>query len=76
VTYDTVTDGEALHAFELLCRYEGILPALESVHALAYVAKLVDERGMGREDIVVVCLSGRGDKDVEIVEKALNEQNK
>ncbi|NMX21832.1 tryptophan synthase subunit beta [ANME-1 cluster archaeon GoMg4] len=76
VTYDTVTDGEALHAFELLCQYEGILPALESVHALAYVAKLVDERGMGKEDIVVVCLSGRGDKDVEIVEKALNEQNK
>jgi len=76
VTYDTVTDGEALHAFELLCQYEGILPALESVHALAYVAKLVDEQGMGKEDIVVVCLSGRGDKDVEIVEKALNEQNK
>jgi tryptophan synthase beta chain len=76
VTYDTVTDGEALHAFELLCQYEGILPALESVHALAYVAKLVDERGMGKEDVVVVCLSGRGDKDVEIVEKALNEQSK
>ena len=76
VTYDIVTDGEALHAFELLCQYEGILPALESVHALAYAKKLVDERGMGKEDVVVVCLSGRGDKDVEIVEKALNEQNK
>jgi tryptophan synthase beta chain len=76
VTYDIVTDGEALHAFELLCQYEGMLPALESVHALAYVEKLVEEQGMGDDDVVVVCLSGRGDKDVEIVEKALNEQNK
>ncbi|MHC1610495.1 MAG: tryptophan synthase subunit beta [Candidatus Methanospirareceae archaeon] len=76
VTYDTVTDGEAVHAFELLCKYEGILPALESAHALAYVEKLVEEKEIGSDDIVVVCLSGRGDKDVEIVERALNEQNK
>jgi len=73
VTYDLVTDGEALHAFELLCKCEGILPALESAHALAYVERLVEEKGIGKEDIVVVCLSGRGDKDVEIIEGALQE---
>lgn len=71
VVYDIVTDREALHAVELLCRYEGILPALESAHALAYVAKLAAEGKLGRDTIVVVCLSGRGDKDVEIIEKAL-----
>ncbi|HUV02911.1 MAG TPA: tryptophan synthase subunit beta [Desulfobacteria bacterium] len=76
VTYDLVTDIEALHAFELLCQYEGILPALESAHALAYVAKLVKDGKIGRDDVVVVCLSGRGDKDVEIIERALNEQNR
>jgi tryptophan synthase beta chain len=73
VTYDLVTDGEALHAFELLCQYEGILPALESAHALAYVAKLVKDGKLGRDDVVVVCLSGRGDKDVEIIERALTQ---
>jgi len=73
VTYDLVTDGEALHAFELLCQYEGILPALESAHALAYVAKLVKAGKLGRDDVVVVCLSGRGDKDVEIIERALTQ---
>ncbi|MDI6811716.1 MAG: tryptophan synthase subunit beta, partial [archaeon] len=75
VTYDIVTDREALHAFELLCKYEGILPALESAHAIAYVEKLVEEKEIGSDDVVVVCLSGRGDKDVEIVERALHEQN-
>jgi len=76
VTYDIVTDVETLHAFELLCKYEGILPALESAHALAYVEKLVKEKGIGKDNVVVVCLSGRGDKDVEIIERALHEQNK
>ncbi len=75
VTYDSVTDAEALHAFELLCTYEGILPALESAHALAYVTRLVDAGIIGTDDIVVVCLSGRGDKDVELIERALHEQN-
>ncbi|HUV80292.1 MAG TPA: tryptophan synthase subunit beta, partial [Candidatus Bathyarchaeia archaeon] len=70
VTYDIVTDVETLHAFELLCKYEGILPALESAHALAYVKRLADEKRIGKEDRVVVCLSGRGDKDVEIIERA------
>jgi len=72
VTYDIVTDVETLHAFELLCKYEGILPALESAHALAYVKRLADEKRIGKEDRVVVCLSGRGDKDVEIIERALH----
>jgi tryptophan synthase beta chain len=72
VTYDIVTDDETLHALELLCQYEGILPALESAHALAYVERLVEAEEMGSNDIVVVCLSGRGDKDVGIIERALH----
>jgi tryptophan synthase beta chain len=75
ITYDIVTDDEALHAFELLCTYEGILPALESAHAVAYVAKLVEANEVGEDDRVVVCLSGRGDKDVELIERALHEQH-
>lgn len=75
VTYDIVTDAEALHGFELLCNYEGILPALESAHALAYVMRLIDAGLVGTDDVVVACLSGRGDKDVEIIERALHEQN-
>jgi tryptophan synthase beta chain len=70
-----VTDDEALHAFQLLCNYEGILPALESAHAVAYVAKLVEANEVGEEDRVVVCLSGRGDKDVELIERALHGQD-
>ncbi len=60
--YVAVTDAEALAAFALLAETEGIVPALESAHALAYVAKLARE--MPEEAIVVVNLSGRGDKDV------------
>ncbi|MGC9443543.1 MAG: tryptophan synthase subunit beta [Candidatus Methanospirareceae archaeon] len=71
VTYDIVTDREALQAFQLLCNYEGILPALESAHALAYVKRLVDAGIAGTDDVVVACLSGRGDKDVELIERAL-----
>ncbi|RZN42143.1 MAG: tryptophan synthase subunit beta [Methanophagales archaeon ANME-1-THS] len=71
VVYDIVTDREALRAVELLCTSEGILPALESAHAVAYVERLVAQKKIGRDTIVVVCLSGRGDKDVEIIEKAL-----
>jgi tryptophan synthase beta chain len=76
VTYDIVMDAEALQAFQLLCNYEGILPALESAHALAYVTRLVDAGIVGNNDVVVVCLSGRGDKDVELIERALHEQNR
>jgi len=60
--YVKVGDGEALRAAEALCRYEGILPALESAHAVAYAMRLAAE--MPRGSSMVVCLSGRGDKDV------------
>jgi len=63
--YDTVTDTEALAAFHHLTRTEGIMPALESSHALAYTARLA--AGMDRDRIIVVNLSGRGDKDIHTV---------
>ncbi|MDI6873278.1 tryptophan synthase subunit beta [Candidatus Solincola sp.] len=62
VEYVRVSDAEALEAVDLLCRTEGILPALESAHAVAYAAKLARELGPGAS--LVICLSGRGDKDV------------
>jgi len=68
VRYESVTDHEALDAFELVCRVEGILPALESAHAVAGVAR-ENERWSGRD--VVLCLSGRGDKDVGEASAAL-----
>ncbi len=63
--YTWVTDAQALDAFQQVTRMEGIIPALESSHALAHAAVLA--ASLGREDIVLVNLSGRGDKDVEIV---------
>ncbi len=69
VSYVPATDDEALAAFQLLTRVEGIIPALESAHALAYVAKLAPT--MGRDRIIVVNLSGRGDKDVFTVAQHL-----
>ncbi|KUP20359.1 tryptophan synthase subunit beta [Paenibacillus sp. DMB5] len=63
--YVPVTDKEALDALKLLCVTEGIIPALESAHAIAHVAKIAP--GLSKEDIVVICLSGRGDKDVESI---------
>ena len=65
VAYTTVTDGEALAAFHLLCRTDGIIPALESAHALAEAVRLAP--GLDREKIMVVNLSGRGDKDIPAV---------
>ncbi|HET7025221.1 MAG TPA: tryptophan synthase subunit beta [Gemmatimonadales bacterium] len=62
VTYDAVTDGEALTGFRRLAELEGIIPALETAHAVAWI-----ERSRGRwatDDVVLLCLSGRGDKDV------------
>ncbi|MBE0448444.1 MAG: tryptophan synthase subunit beta [Actinobacteria bacterium] len=67
--YGSITDEEALAAFKLLARTEGILPALESSHAIAYLEKLVPELSKG--DIVVINLSGRGDKDVQVAADAL-----
>jgi len=62
-----ITDDEALAAFHDLTRTEGIMPALESAHALAYAATLAPK--MGRNGIIVVNLSGRGDKDIHTVAK-------
>ena len=67
--YKTVTDEEALAAFQRLAQIEGIIPALESAHALAYLEELMPETQA--DDVVVVCLSGRGDKDVQMVAKVL-----
>ena len=63
--YVAVTDDEALQAFHTLTRTEGIIPALESSHALAYAAKLA--AGMDRQQIILINLSGRGDKDMHTV---------
>jgi tryptophan synthase beta chain len=63
--YVAITDDEALQAFHDLCRYEGIIPALESSHAVAYAAKIA--RGMAKDAILLVNLSGRGDKDMHTV---------
>ncbi len=65
VSYTYATDEEALGAFELLSRLEGIIPALESAHAIAHAAKLCPT--LPKENIVIINLSGRGDKDVEHV---------
>ncbi|MCM0624397.1 tryptophan synthase subunit beta [Lysinibacillus sp. OL1_EC] len=67
--FDSITDAEALEALQLLSRTEGILPALESSHAIAYTAKIA--KTMAKDQIIVVCLSGRGDKDVHTVRAAL-----
>ena len=63
--YVPVTDEEAVEAFEYLSRAEGIIPAIESAHAVAYAKKLAP--GMKKEEIIVVNLSGRGDKDVAAI---------
>ncbi len=62
VRYDSVTDAEALAAFTMLSGTEGIIPALESAHAIAYLARHIDR--FTHEDLIIVNLSGRGDKDV------------
>lgn len=69
VQYAAVTDTEALAAFQRLSRVEGIIPAMESSHALAYLEQLMPQTAP--DDAVVVCLSGRGDKDVQMVSNVL-----
>ncbi len=69
ITYTAATDQEALEAFQLLSKTEGIIPALESSHAVAYATELAKE--MKPTETIVVCLSGRGDKDVEAVKDVL-----
>ena len=70
--YVAQTDREALEAFQMLTRLEGIMPALESAHAVAYAMKLA--AGLPRDAIVLVNLSGRGDKDVVEVQRLLEER--
>lgn len=67
--YVSVTDDEALAAFRLLTEMEGIIPALESAHAVAHLFKLAPE--LSPEEVIVVCLSGRGDKDIHTVAEAM-----
>jgi len=66
--YVAITDDEALAAFHMMCCYEGIIPALESSHALAYAAKLAPT--LDKDKLLLVNLSGRGDKDIDIVAQA------
>jgi tryptophan synthase beta chain len=72
VNYVNVTDNQALEAFQTLARLEGILPALESAHAIARVLETAQSRG--RDEVMVVCLSGRGDKDVYEVARLLGKE--
>ncbi|MCF8033040.1 MAG: tryptophan synthase subunit beta [Desulfarculaceae bacterium] len=72
VTYATVDDKAAVRAFMDLTRLEGIIPALESAHALAHLKELAPQ--YGKDDIILVCLSGRGDKDVSQVTAYLEKQ--
>jgi tryptophan synthase beta chain len=70
--YASITDKEALEGFKLLSRSEGIIPALESSHAIAEVAKIAPK--MKKSEIIVICLSGRGDKDVNQVAEFLKDE--
>jgi tryptophan synthase beta chain len=70
--YVPITDKEALDALQVLCRTEGIIPALESAHAIAYALKLAPQ--MSKDQTIVINLSGRGDKDVETIMSNLGGQ--
>jgi len=72
VSYVSATDQEALDAFQLTCRLEGIIPALESAHAIAHAIRVAPK--MASDKIIVVGLSGRGDKDVFTVANALGKK--
>lgn len=67
--YVAVTDRQALEGFQMLTKLEGIIPALESAHAVYYTAKLA--KRLPKSKIIIVCLSGRGDKDIDIVRGAI-----
>ena len=69
--YETITDDEALDGFKLLSKQEGIIPALESAHAIAQVAKMAPK--MKKDEVILVCLSGRGDKDVTQVSERIGD---
>jgi len=69
IEYVAVTDAEALEGFRLLCETEGIIPALESAHAVAYLPRIAAE--FGKDRAIILNLSGRGDKDVDVAAGAL-----
>lgn len=71
VQYESITDQEALEALKLLCKLEGIIPALESAHAVAFALKHAQK--MTENESIVVCLSGRGDKDVQTIQANMKE---
>ena len=70
-SYVTVSDSEALDAFFALCRTEGIVPALESSHALAHAMRIAP--ALPEDKTLLVCLSGRGDKDVDQIARMMKE---
>ncbi|TCN24898.1 tryptophan synthase subunit beta [Mesobacillus foraminis] len=72
IKYESITDSEALEGVRLLSRHEGIIPALESAHAVAYAVKLA--ASMSPDQGIVICLSGRGDKDVQTIREHLGEK--
>ena len=72
VRYESVTDGEAVAALKRLAETEGILPAIESAHALAKAFDIA--KHMKQEESILVCLSGRGDKDVHTLMKVMEEE--
>ena len=69
IDYEPITDSEALKAFQLCCRLEGIIPALEPAHALAHVAKIAPS--LPADYLIVMNMCGRGDKDIFTVAEAL-----
>jgi tryptophan synthase beta chain len=73
VEYTSVTDAEALDAFDLVARREGILPALETSHAIAWAVKEAARRP--KKEVIVVCLSGRGDKDAAEIARLRSMEN-
>lgn len=72
INYVSATDNEALDAFQILCKMEGIIPALESSHAIAFALKLAKE--MKKDKNIIINLSGRGDKDIATVAKAIGDK--
>jgi tryptophan synthase beta chain len=72
VTYVSATDQQAVDAFQRLCRLEGIIPALESSHAVAHAMEIAPK--MAADQVIVICLSGRGDKDCFEVARCLGEE--
>ena len=69
-TYANVTDEEALEAIKLTCETEGILPAIETAHAIAHLSKIGTD--FSADDVIVLCCSGRGDKDITTLKDAMN----